>query len=586
MVGYGNEENKPIIKTEIVAPRRSPISRRSPMRPGSIVNPETGAPRASRRPIHSRRVIHPQASTSQAELSYHPPTRSPLVPSIGPISEVLSRAQRVLGRAHATVDALLQRQYIPRPIVASRESYSHSILTERLACTVRFAHDFRRRTVEQITRLLDWERNVLRGDTITPNFPAEFEGELEAMIDDCHSDMQQIRQRLALFESWPRQSQAGIVHSQNDTRRNVSRGINSTVLFDASNLRRTSSQHHRRALPHAAETELPSQFEATEPRPPTELRNGHLGIRQELRHDDTARQRLVMGASSINATTALPNGLGDRTRSASPENDAEAWNTMRMTLEPDDRLPSADSSFTTAAASASFSAPIDRYGSESAAISVNTSRTSVSVEAEEDCVPDHSWRSPIVGPLHEIPAPLFRDMDRQSWNEYSPAIPNLRLPPRSDRRNINDASRLSAQPPATSRSADGFMFSAPRSQSPLSFVSNAGVSTGPTAFDTLETQLARDGPLPSSQRVPDSAQPLSPDSDVSAIMRLAFRYAAAVASSSDAHADPELEHLRRMFSTVANTDGQLNEGWWMSAGVASYLAEDVPDNDDDSAAQT
>jgi hypothetical protein len=64
------------------------------------------------------------------------------------------------------------------------------------------------------------------------------------------------------------------------------------------------------------------------------------------------------------------------------------------------------------------------------------------------------------------------------------------------------------------------------------------------------------------------------------VMRLAFRYAAAVASSSDPHADPELEHLRRMFSTVASNDGQLNEDWWMSAGVAPYLADDTPTADE------
>jgi hypothetical protein len=52
-------------------------------------------------------------------------------------------------------------------------------------------------------------------------------------------------------------------------------------------------------------------------------------------------------------------GLGDRTRSASPEHEAAAWDTMQITIEPDANLPSADSSFTSAAASASFSATTD-----------------------------------------------------------------------------------------------------------------------------------------------------------------------------------------------------------------------------------
>ena len=50
----------------------------------------------------------------------------------------------------------------------------------------------------------------------------------------------------------------------------------------------------------------------------------------------------------------LSNGLGDRTRSTSPDGEAGAWDTMLMTMEPDARLPSTDSSFTSAAASASF----------------------------------------------------------------------------------------------------------------------------------------------------------------------------------------------------------------------------------------
>jgi hypothetical protein len=59
------------------------------------------------------------------------------------------------------------------------------------------------------------------------------------------------------------------------------------------------------------------------------------------------------------AQAGPPGGLGDRTRSASPEHEAAAWDTMQITIEPDANLPSADSSFTSAAASASFSVTAD-----------------------------------------------------------------------------------------------------------------------------------------------------------------------------------------------------------------------------------
>ncbi|KAF2085986.1 hypothetical protein K490DRAFT_58316 [Saccharata proteae CBS 121410] len=56
-------------------------------------------------------------------------------------------------------------------------------------------------------------------------------------------------------------------------------------------------------------------------------------------------------------------GLGDRERSISPP-DQDAWEVMHMTITPDETLPSADSSFTSAAASASFSAPTSNSTSQ------------------------------------------------------------------------------------------------------------------------------------------------------------------------------------------------------------------------------
>lgn len=58
----------------------------------------------------------------------------------------------------------------------------------------------------------------------------------------------------------------------------------------------------------------------------------------------------LSGRTSEEARTAAIDGLGDRERSLSPEDN---WETLLMTITPDNQLPSADSSFTSATASAS-----------------------------------------------------------------------------------------------------------------------------------------------------------------------------------------------------------------------------------------
>lgn len=89
----------------------------------------------------------------------------------------------------------------------------------------------------------------------------------------------------------------------------------------------------------------------------------------------------LLPASSLRHTWSPPgtvDGLGDRERSLSPP--ADPWETMLTTITPDAQLPSADSSFTSAAASASFSASNNSQdGSESgraaSAASPNTQLT-------------------------------------------------------------------------------------------------------------------------------------------------------------------------------------------------------------------
>ncbi|KAF2490864.1 hypothetical protein BU16DRAFT_136179 [Lophium mytilinum] len=71
-------------------------------------------------------------------------------------------------------------------------------------------------------------------------------------------------------------------------------------------------------------------------------------------------------------------GLGDRERSFSPVDDY--WNTTLTTVAPDPHLPSADSSFTSAAASASFSHPSSRSASSNSnSNSASSSRTHLTI---------------------------------------------------------------------------------------------------------------------------------------------------------------------------------------------------------------
>lgn len=83
--------------------------------------------------------------------------------------------------------------------------------------------------------------------------------------------------------------------------------------------------------------------------------------------------------------TTTVDGLGDRERSISP---IDEWDTMHATVAPDPLAPSVDSSFTSAAASASFSNshPSSRAGSSNSN-SAASSRTHLTVPSRQDTPP-------------------------------------------------------------------------------------------------------------------------------------------------------------------------------------------------------
>merc|ERR1711881_225265 len=101
----------------------------------------------------------------------------------------------------------------------------------------------------------------------------------------------------------------------------------------------------------------------------------------------------------------LHNGLGDRDRSVESDTAEENWNTMLSTIAPDERLPSASSSFASEAASRSFSAggssnsnSISNSNPSSRATSAFSSRgTTITVPdgmgSENECDTGELWRS-------------------------------------------------------------------------------------------------------------------------------------------------------------------------------------------------
>ena len=110
--------------------------------------------------------------------------------------------------------------------------------------------------------------------------------------------------------------------------------------------------------------------------------------RMDQHHQNAARRaaarRQFHRSQRARARQDTLDGLGDRQRSFSPDDDAnDTWETMLTTITPDERVPSAHSSFTTATASASASAT-SRSSNNSATSSYGTLVTVPSTHTHTD----------------------------------------------------------------------------------------------------------------------------------------------------------------------------------------------------------
>lgn len=109
--------------------------------------------------------------------------------------------------------------------------------------------------------------------------------------------------------------------------------------------------------------------------------------------DHTADDEIIEAYTVEEVINEVHNGLGDRDRSVEPDTPAveENWSTMLSTIAPDDRLPSASSSFASDAVSRSFSSS----NNSSRAPSQLSAHTTITVPEVDDngCDQEEVWRS-------------------------------------------------------------------------------------------------------------------------------------------------------------------------------------------------
>ncbi|OJD29961.1 uncharacterized protein BKCO1_6900031 [Diplodia corticola] len=315
-------------------------------------------------------------------------------------------------------------------------------------------------------------------------------------------------------------------------------------------------------------------------------------------------------------------GLGDRERSLSPP--ADPWETMLTTITPDAQLPSRDSSFTSAAASASFSASNNSQdGSESArGASVDSPNTQLTVpsrrpsqdessalpqrgcETDDDMSGNDTEGEERLGPRGSA----SRSRRDRSWGFYDrprsrqdgPPTRNPAAYPPSVRSRSHDATTLvqnyftfaerasssgSTSPPAPSRSPP------PRSSQFTSYIlprlpglyrenssggvversfenrRDSGVGSDAANTSTSGGGSGGSGGSSSDNRMSSSTPALPDFADI--LDRVAERHP---------QMDPELESMRDILGRLARRD-DVPEEFWTGAGLVPPMLEGAPRRD-------
>lgn len=236
-------------------------------------------------------------------------------------------------------------------------------------------------------------------------------------------------------------------------------------------------------------------------------------------------------------------GLGDRERSFSPDPE---WDTMLNTIQPDNTLPSASSSFASAAASRSFSNshPSSRSGSSNSASSSRTHLTVPSVMVEDEEAVDFCNESDASGSDTEpedIAEITIRQHRRRArpLEDSAPSFTDMAAPAR-------DPTRYSRNMLRRSREASRFV------QNYYSFTERNVDRNGSREESSFGSgRNSREGSARGSFSGNDSAP------------------------AADAHLqDPDLEQMRAILERLARRD-DIPDEFWMSAGLTRNMAQNV-----------
>jgi hypothetical protein len=266
------------------------------------------------------------------------------------------------------------------------------------------------------------------------------------------------------------------------------------------------------------------------------------------------------------ATTV--DGLGDRERSFSPDDDGSQWETFYGGIVPDTIAPTAESSFASAAASASFSNshPSSRAGSSN--MSASSSRTHLTVPSQLQSPPtneqfmracDTSDSDTASDTEAEDEAPT-EDAIRQ---RYNPIIPRRRSRPSyfSDEPPQRDTERYSRRVMERTRDASAYVrgFYGSHSTQPRSL---RGVVSSPYRSPRVRDSVTDgtrpeqldgivDGPLPASD---DDVPPLIPINSPAL--------------------DQELREARSLLERLSRRE-DVSDDFWASVGLTRSFADRV-----------
>jgi hypothetical protein len=612
-IGFGDENQKPPSQPEPSASRRSPIRRRSPTRPAYIHDPQTGGLRSFRRPLRQslatrsaslRAAIASLQSTaqnlpvppSQSQIGYPRLYRSR--PSnedfLGNFRDAVDAAFGILGTARERSRAIQRAIGNLEPRLQG--SLGLSLNAVRSRC------DELATVHEQLSgQLRDLEDQVLSRERSS--------GSLRSDQDETQ-DLPFMTSLLGAFESLQDLIQTELdsamkavddaLNSLCDPR--VATDVERHLIWEELAANMVGPNFRRRGVSPSrvdaarALREFPAlqQVNARIPDGPQTGSNAS-PAEDTLTTPPIGSLRVPTPPMRSANTLSEAGGLGDRTRSASPDNDAGAWDTMLMTMEPDANLPSTDSSFTSAAVSASFSASATDSSSMTSSNSRGSSRTNLTIPDDSACESDdnatetQTSRPSQSNPTRNTTAETQTSQNSRSTGYEDSVNDFLRTYYRSSLSgSLTSPIQLRHQPAQGDRPpVDHWLVPAnqmddfirqhsqshiqairpiiPRSTSPLPLSYNEFPSVSSSSGLPTLTQ-----PLNSSNIIPENLPRRRPQ-----YRRYSHTGRSRRAQRSEDQGDPldhpELEHMRSILQELSHSR-DIPEEWWMSAGLTPTIA--------------